>query len=219
MKITVLYPLYSVLIAFALFGHGVVSALSQTAVVPPGDGLSPATAYQISELGHLVWMKGNVSTSQGKYYLLVNDIDATATAAWNDSNTSTNIMEGLKPIGARRYPFMGVFDGQGKSIRNLHIVRTNESEIGLFGAITNTAVICNLRIENGHIQGKDVIGGVVGWSSGTITNCYTTGWIKGEAFVGGVAAHNATAWKVQNGITNKSMGTMGQCGSAAQVYG
>lgn len=219
MKKTVLYPLYSVLIAFALFGHGAVSTLAQTAVTPPGDGLSRATAYQISELGHLVWMKGNVSTSQGKYYLLVSDIDAIATAAWNDSNTSTTVMEGLKPIGTRLAPFKGVFDGQGKSIRNLYIVRTNESEIGLFGAISNTAVICNLRIENCHIQGMDVIGGVVGWSSGTITNCYTTGWIKGGAFVGGVAANNATAWQVQNGITNKYMGTIGQCGSSAQVYG
>jgi hypothetical protein len=71
-----------VLSAFLLVFPSLLAA--QTAVIPSGDGLTSDTAYQISELGHLVWMSDTVTSSTGKYYRMTKDIDASETAHLND---------------------------------------------------------------------------------------------------------------------------------------
>ena len=60
----------------------VSSAQAQTSAVPLGAG-TVGSPYQISQLGHLVWMGENVGSSTGKCYTVQNDIDASVTAAWN----------------------------------------------------------------------------------------------------------------------------------------
>ncbi|HPS01591.1 MAG TPA: hypothetical protein PLA90_08615, partial [Candidatus Sumerlaeota bacterium] len=70
---------------------GAPSAQAQTAVAPTvGDGLTTATAYQITELGHLVWLgeRAAANDTSGTYYTLMNDIDASVTATWNDEETT-----------------------------------------------------------------------------------------------------------------------------------
>ena len=60
----------------------------------------------------------------------------------------------------------------------------------LGGAITNCYV------EAGNISGNDYVGGLVGFngsdssSSGTITNCYVTGFVGGDDDVGGLVGSN-----------------------------
>ncbi|HPS02150.1 MAG TPA: hypothetical protein PLA90_11460, partial [Candidatus Sumerlaeota bacterium] len=66
-------------------------ARAQTAVAPTvGDGLTSATAFQLTELGNLVWLgeRAAANDTSGTYYTLMNDIDASVTATWNDEETT-----------------------------------------------------------------------------------------------------------------------------------
>ena len=101
---------------------------------------------------------------------------------------------GWLPIGDEINPFVGVFDGNGYSIRNLGIRRA-QTYIGLFGAIDGNAAIRNLGLVNNLAFGfSDLfsyIGGLVGQQNGgSIVASYATGPADGghgnENLVGGL---------------------------------
>jgi hypothetical protein len=161
------------------------SARAQSAVMPPGAG-SVASPYLIGEIGHLAWMSENAGSSSGIYYTLQNDIDASGTASWNAG-------AGFSPIGtnAASGGFRGVFDGNGKVVRQLTINRPDQDEIGLFGNLGDGGAIRNARLDGGSINGRDTVGGVVGKNnSGTVSNCHSTVAVTGRDYVGGLAGAN-----------------------------
>lgn len=123
-------------------------------------------------------------------YVLASDLDASATAEWNDGR-------GFRPIGhdAQGRPtdraFTGTFDGQGHTISGLTIDRPDRDEpgkrIGLF-ARTEAATIQNLTLADVSVTGNATVGAIVA-SSGTltrITNCTVTGTVRGWTEVGGL---------------------------------
>ncbi len=93
---------------------------------------------------------------------------------------------GWRPIGGDNADgFVAVFDGNGHTISNLAI-RSNISDIGLFGAVDDGAVIRNLGLidnladSTGAIDRATFIGGLVGdQRSGSITASYATGAADG----------------------------------------
>jgi hypothetical protein len=92
------------------------------------------------------------------YYILMNDIDASVTATWNDAGTSeTDLLEGFRPIGVPSSTtpdtstFRGIFDGNGKKITGLTINRPNTDCIGLFGYVWDGGEVRNLTLEGGNI--------------------------------------------------------------------
>ena len=94
---------------------------------------------------------------------------------------------GWLPIGNGDNPFAAVFDGNGRSIRNLAI-RRDQTHVGLFGAIGDKAAIRNLGlIDNladytGSSVGPTHIGGLAGLQlSASITASYATGPAAGGA--------------------------------------
>ena len=116
-------------------------------------------------------------------YLLMQDIDLLG-AEWT-------------PIGNNSTPFTGVFDGNGYVISNFTITTSVNSYIGLFGY--NTGEIKNLGVENFTINVEitnsdyGYTGGLVGYNSGTITNCYTTGSVSANSdhsYTGGMVGYN-----------------------------
>jgi len=139
---------------------------AQTAVTPAGSG-TENDPYQITELGNLVWMSDTVTSSSGKYYKMINDIDAAETSSWNDG-------AGFVPIGTESTPFMGLFDGNGKKITGLTINRSSATNVGFFGYASG-CTINNFAIEGGSVTGYQHIGGLVGLViNSTISNCYST---------------------------------------------
>jgi hypothetical protein len=89
------------------------------------------------------------------YYTLMNDIDASATATWNDTGTTTDTLEGFMPIGTEysnpdTTSFRGVFDGNGKKIMGLTINRPDATCVGLFGRLGIGGEIRNLTLEDGN---------------------------------------------------------------------
>ena len=92
---------------------------------------------------------------------------------------------GWLPIGDATSPFAAVFDGNSHTISNLAI-RRDQTHVGLFGAIGDSAAIRNLGlIDNladytGSSNGYISIGGLVGQQlGGSITASYATGAADG----------------------------------------
>jgi transcription termination factor NusB len=152
--------------------------------------------YVITNVKQLQEMKYNLSA----HYVLGNDIDASETKFWNDG-------KGFEPIGNYFHPFTGTFDGRGFKIYNLYInvnvtIFDEAREfVGLFGYVEKGGIIKNVGLENvtilytgevaGQITGTGrVVGGLIGWNLGTVSNCYSTGIVSGRRAVGGLIGSN-----------------------------
>ena len=150
-----------------------------------GDGLSAATAYEISLPIQLAWLAKMVNEGTapyaigGVYYKLTADIDL------SDYGAGFNDGKGWIPI----YGFRDNFDGAGYTVSGLYI---NDDAlfnyVGLFGNLSG-GTIANLGVTDVNIKGFNDVGGVAGVLEmlGSITNCYVTGAVSGNSSVGGVA--------------------------------
>lgn len=165
---------------------GAADVFAQSASTPPGDGTA-ASPYQISQMEHLVWISGNVGSSAGRFYQLMNDVDA-----------STYGGEGFESIGSyvdasNQQPFSGIFDGNGHSIQNPVISRPGVKFVGLFGFVGLQGQIRNLRVEGVSVTGGGRVGGMVGQSYGMVTNCHVSGFVSGGMDrIGGLVGQNWT---------------------------
>ena len=173
---------FAAVLAFSLTACGGGGGGGVKVVLPDvGDGLSAATAYEISHAGHLKAIANEVNNGNpdyiNAYYKLTNNIDLkpfSKGAGWT-------------PIGYI-VEFKGNFDGGGFIISNLAIDNNALNYAGLFGFVRG-GTIENLGVEisASGITGRNYVGGVAGVvNAGNITNCYVTGNVNGLRWVGGV---------------------------------
>ena len=105
--------------------------------------------------------------------------------------------------------YKGTFDGGGHTITGLTFT-TNDKYAGLFGWLNKAGTVKNVVMEGVQITSNQIyggsIGGVVGYSWGTIENCSVSGSVSGTVYVGGVVG-------VQIG------GSITGCSSSATVNG
>ncbi|WP_071442209.1 GLUG motif-containing protein [Traorella massiliensis] len=127
----------------------------------------------------------------------VNEGDNTACAVLTADITL--IDTNWTPIGNDSNQYKGTFDGDGHTITGLSVDIQSDNTIyaGLFGFLGEGGTIKNLGLADSKItcSGNRVYaGGVCGWNTGTIQNCYNTGDVSGEGtqyvFVGGVCGLN-----------------------------
>ena len=114
------------------------------------------------------------------------------------------------PIGTNvDNSYKGTFDGGGHTITGLTFT-TNDEYAGLFGRLNRAGTVKNVVMEGVQITSNQIyggsIGGVVGFSLGTIENCSVSGSVSGTVYVGGVVG---AQWGVS--ITG--------CSSSATVKG
>ena len=85
--------------------------------------------------------------------------------------------------------YKGTFDGGGHTITGLTFT-TNDEFAGLFGWLNRAGTVKNVVMEGVQITSNQIyggsIGGVVGYSWGTIENCSVSGSMSGTVSVGGV---------------------------------
>ncbi len=98
--------------------------------------------------------------------------------------------KGWQPIGTWRNRFAGSYDGNGYTITNLIINRTEFSDIGLFGCTGSTARLENITLEEVHIAGEKYVGSITGYNDGNIHNTHITGTVSGNKMVGGIVGEN-----------------------------
>ena len=106
----------------------------------------------------------------GLTFKLNNPIYMPAVAAGQSNHT---------PIGNNE--FRGTFDGNNKIIDGMTIYMPNNTYVGLFGYLSNGAVVKDLTLTNCHITGNNLTGGIAGMTYGsdnarvTIENCHVSG--------------------------------------------
>ncbi|NUN81469.1 fimbrillin family protein [Odoribacter splanchnicus] len=85
--------------------------------------------------------------------------------------------------------YKGTFDGGGHTITGLTFT-TNDEYAGLFGWLNRAGTVKNVVMEGVQVTSNQIyggsIGGVVGYSWGTIENCSVSGSVSGTVYVGGV---------------------------------
>ncbi|CAK7006906.1 filamentous hemagglutinin N-terminal domain-containing protein [uncultured Phascolarctobacterium sp.] len=139
----------------------------------------------------------NSSLRKYKYvngnYMLAGDIDASVTSNWNSGKGFASIggltkLESGTPSGFQG-GFTGTFDGAAHTIKDLHINRTDETFVGLFGGLTDTAAVMNLKL-TGSVTGKSSVGGIAGRNLGLISNVTNGATVVGERQIGGITSNN-----------------------------
>lgn len=163
--------------------------------------------------------KGYTDDGQGNYTVTsAEGLKAVADIA-NNGNLDINItltadidLKGIDwtPIGIDyNHRYTGTFDGGGHTITGLKITG-NDQYAGLFGHIGSGGKVMNVKLEGVQIESDNemsVVGGVAGYSRGTLENCSVSGSVSGSGkngFVGGVVGY-------QNG------GFLTGCSSSATV--
>ena len=105
--------------------------------------------------------------------------------------------------------YKGTFDGGGHTITGLTFT-TNDEYAGLFGWLNRAGTVKNVVMEGVQITSNQIyggsIGGVVGYSWGTIENCSVSGSVSGTVYVGGV-------------VGAQIYGSITGCSSSATVKG
>ena len=105
--------------------------------------------------------------------------------------------------------YKGTFDGGGHTITGLTFT-TNDEYAGLFGWLNRAGTVKNVVMEGVQITSNQIyggsIGGVVGYSWGTIENCSVSGSVSGTNCVGGV-------------VGAQKAGSITGCSSSATVKG
>lgn len=146
---------------------------------------------------------GQTPTDWDKHFRMTADIDLTGYNEKNFHLIGTWIMYG----DLANKPFVGVFDGDGRTISNFQYKDKTQNGVGLFRYV-DLGDIKNLRLKNVKIftDGQDV-GALVGrFDNGAIINCHVldadvTGNTRVGALVGGAG------------------GMMSQCSSRGRVAG
>ncbi len=163
--------------------NGVVNNYIDTIRVNPFVGAgSENEPFRISNLADLDTLSSN-SKYWGDYFIQIADIDASATANWNDGS-------GFSPIGNSEEVFTGFYNGAGHFIDSICIRRSEENYVGLF-KYTLGANIDSLALTNCNIEGGKYVGALLGFNtSSDISNCYVSGRISGDTIVGAIAGCN-----------------------------
>ena len=110
---------------------------------------------------------------------LTDDIDLDC----NDTNPWT-------PIGGHIFAYTGTFNGNGHTIDGLYC-SDSDGCVGLFGYVGDGGTVKNFTVI-GTVSGATA-GGVCGWNTGTITNCY---WLDVEGSRG-IGDDDGTATDVE----------------------
>ena len=158
-----------------------------------GDDSKDAV-YEISNAGQLYWFAGlvngtlsGVPQNTSANAVLTADIVVNKNVLKSDGTVNEGTFKEWTPIGntcnGSYSPYTGIFEGQNHTISGLYFKQENTSEVGFFGY--NGGKISNVGILNSYFCGFSRVGGVCGYNSSTITNCYNKGVVDGTADAAG----------------------------------
>ena len=183
-----------------------------------GNG-SVDNPYEISTAAELAWFRDYVNNeSQYASATLTEDIDLSEFCHAADAATNTEELS-WDPIGNGRM-YCGMFDGNGKTIRNLYINSTIMYK-GFFGYANSGSIknitFDNAKVKNTHYNGTGILtgafekctieniktlancsvegtyntGGIAGGGTGNISNCENRAMVNGTNNVGGIVGYSS----------------------------
>jgi hypothetical protein len=135
----------------------------------------------------------NVSFFPNANYKLTKDIDCSETADWH---SEAGFMGISYPYN--NYSFTGSFDGGEHTISGITMNQPDSLYVGFFREIDTGAAVFDLTLEDANIIGKEFVGTLAGVLSGTVTNVHATGYVEGDARVGGLVGIHASGYGLNN---------------------
>jgi filamentous hemagglutinin family protein len=117
-----------------------------------------------------------IHNSQGSFYALGADINASDTINWNGGL-------GFMPVNVG-----GALEGLGHVVSNLTINRPTASSVGMISGIYQSAVVSNIGLSGGSIVGDYDVGGLIGMAAtgGSVRNSFNSAAVTGTQNVGGL---------------------------------
>ena len=172
-------------------------AFTSGAFYAAADGIAAATGAVAVSTAYY-YKLSSMATSPYTGYELRNNLDFAGTKWENPTGgtfAGTHETGGWAPLGyytsfTDNAYYTATFDGRGYTISNLYINRPSTTNVGLFGVLGIGSNLRNLGIEGGSLTGNEQVGGLVGFSFGTISACYATGNASGSTIVGGLVGYN-----------------------------
>ena len=160
---------------------------------PNADGIYEiSSANELSKFAKIV--NGGQTSVKGKLTanIVVNKNVLKADGSLSDN--SANFTQ-WTPIGTFENPFVGTFDGAGYTISGLYFNDTSASYVGFFGRVGSNNLgskgkVMNVGVEDSYFMGEKLVGGVVGYNTGSVSKVYNTGSVNGTELVGGVVGLN-----------------------------
>ena len=160
--------------------------------------------YEIDNAGKLYWfaqqVNGGNTAINGKLTkdITVNEGVLTEDGTLNGNGSNFRVWT---PIGyynssTDSVPYVGTFDGNGKTVSGLYFNNKYVSYVGLFGNVGVGGKMQRVGVINIYFLGQNCIGGVVGRNDGLVTDCYNTGRVIGYVasqsgnIIGGVVGYN-----------------------------
>ncbi|MET7245452.1 GLUG motif-containing protein, partial [Methylobacterium sp. EM32] len=130
----------------------------------------------VSNLHQLQLMGANLAAS----YTLTADIDAGATSS---TAASAGIWgaSGFVPVGNNTSAFTGSLAGAGHTVSGLTIALPSQYHVGLIGSLGSGATVSGVGLVGGSVTANGYVGSLVGNNSGTVSQSYATGSVKGSS--------------------------------------
>ena len=209
------------------------------------DAYEPAVlnsdhVYEIGNAGQLYWFADKVNK---EFYgnanaVLTEDIVVNKNVL-NDGDLTKGV-DGLRNWTPIEH-YSGTFDGAQHTISGIYCVSDTINEAGIFQLTTSSATVENIGVLDSYYclkEGYDV-GGIVGYNSGIIRNCYNAGMVNSSYnnvnYLGGICGGNEggtitdcyNTGKVSNsvfgtragGICGRSNGKILNCYNTGSVTG
>ena len=210
-------------------GRPVLTANVETWITGTGEEIDP---YLIPDLKTLLAFAASVNAGvnsvnryEGKYVKLTADIDINPGITFNEDGTyEGGTPQEWTPIGNESLKrFEGIFDGDGHTISGLYINNSEDTHLGLFGAVGGT--IKNLTVSGSITAGgsNQIAGGITGTSrggaviDGCTSNVYITDTESGQSnYIGGIVGYNRASSSVVNSVNS---GMLKGIGSSAYIGG
>ena len=112
----------------------------------------------------------------------------------------------MKPIGTAEHPFMGEFNGLGRTISDLTI-NAQQDNVGLFGCLMN-AYLHNVRIDGATVTGQNHVGVLFGTT--VFSPCYISDVLVENSSVTGLGSVGGIGGRVAD-IKNIAYATFESC--------
>ena len=135
-----------------------------------------ASQQDLDYLARIVNGKGVGSTSNacsGKTFRQTADIAYSNNSDWDEIGTFDS---NFTPVGIYGRSFRGTYDGQGYTISGVRVHKGETGDdarsLGLFGYLGDGGTVKNVVLSDANIVGIQDIGGLVGYSNGTVTDCF-----------------------------------------------
>ena len=159
--------------------------------------LNSNNAYEIGNAGQLYWFADKVNKERYKYVnakaVLTADIVVNKNVL-NDGDLTKDV-DGLRdwtPI----QQYGGTFDGAQHTISGIYCVSDTIDEAGIFQNTIDNAIVENIGVLDSYYCLKEGynVGGIVGFNSGIIRNCYNEGMVSSlynnDNYLGGICGMN-----------------------------